>query len=235
MTKHIVANPEHKSDAEIAREAAKRIYSGSLPRGVDPIDMITSDILAAITEAQQQLQKELERERMCHAACGVIAMSNTRESLSKSREMHPDYLSASVQDCIKAAEREIELREQLTEARQQNEDTARLFAFVTHGWFVDTREGDGQSTIYEVFDRAGKALGSNTDWRAAIDAARGAQPATKLTPQDFCRCGNHAPHLKGQCPQRGDGLPAAKQDDNHEPSHPACRRCQTAAKQEDAP
>lgn len=68
------------------------------------------------------LLAELERERMCHAACGVIAMSNTPETLARNRDMHADYLSGSVQDCIKAAEREIALRKAIEEHRDQKAD-----------------------------------------------------------------------------------------------------------------
>ncbi len=64
-----------------------------------------------------KLREALERERMRHAACGVIALSNTRESLDKAKDMKPEYLSASVADCIKAAEREIKLREALLEIK----------------------------------------------------------------------------------------------------------------------
>ena len=68
-----------------------------------------------------ELRRKLEREQMCHAACGVIATSNTPESLAHNRQMHTDYLSASVQECIRAAEREIELRRKLEEIESQND------------------------------------------------------------------------------------------------------------------
>lgn len=66
----------------------------------------------------ERLLNELERERMCHAACGVIVKSNTPEALAKVRDIHPDYLSASVRDCIEAVEREIALRDERDEARE---------------------------------------------------------------------------------------------------------------------
>ena len=65
-----------------------------------------------------RLREELENERMRHAACGVIAMSNTRESLKRATEIHSDYLSASVQDCIRSVTREIELMEENIRLRE---------------------------------------------------------------------------------------------------------------------
>ena len=56
------------------------------------------------------LRKELEEERMKHAACGVIAMANTPESAKKARDMHPAYRSASVRDVENAVDREMALR-----------------------------------------------------------------------------------------------------------------------------
>lgn len=61
--------------------------------------------------AVRRLRAALEREELCHVGCGAIANANTRESLANVRVMHPDYLSASVQDCIRAVEREIQMRE----------------------------------------------------------------------------------------------------------------------------
>lgn len=62
-----------------------------------------------LTQKILSLETDLERERICHAGCGVIAMCNTEKSLALNRKMHSDYMSASMQDCIKAAEREIAL------------------------------------------------------------------------------------------------------------------------------
>lgn len=69
-----------------------------------------------LSEKLKAAEADLERERMCHTACGVIALSNTPESLEKNRKMHYEYLSASVQDCIRMAEREIDLIAKLNTA-----------------------------------------------------------------------------------------------------------------------
>jgi ATP-dependent Lon protease len=76
-------------------------------------------LTTAVEGALTAERNEMERERMCHAACGVISMSNTRESLEENRAMKPEYLSASVHSCIKMAEREISLREQLAAVQKE--------------------------------------------------------------------------------------------------------------------
>lgn len=50
---------------------------------------------------------------MCHAACGVVAMANTRESAKEARQMKPEYYSASVQDVARAVDAEMDYREQI--------------------------------------------------------------------------------------------------------------------------
>lgn len=65
-------------------------------------------------DAHTKLKARLEREEMCHAACGVIAKSDTKESLDRCRDMHPEYLSASVKDCIRMMEKLIKSREHVT-------------------------------------------------------------------------------------------------------------------------
>ncbi len=62
-----------------------------------------------------ELVAELETERMRLAACGVVALANTHESAKSAREMKPEYVSASLQDVIKAVDREMALRERVAE------------------------------------------------------------------------------------------------------------------------
>jgi hypothetical protein len=64
-----------------------------------------------------KLKHELETERLRLAACGVIALSNTRESAARARTMHDDYWCASVSDVARAVDREMALREQLERTR----------------------------------------------------------------------------------------------------------------------
>lgn len=46
----------------------------------------------------ENLESELERERIRLAACGVVAMADTPDSAIEARKMHPDYESASCDD-----------------------------------------------------------------------------------------------------------------------------------------
>ena len=46
----------------------------------------------------ENLEAELERERMRLAACGVVALCDTPDSAIEARKMHPDYESASCDD-----------------------------------------------------------------------------------------------------------------------------------------
>lgn len=64
------------------------------------------------------LESELERERIRLAACGVVALSNTRESAANSRQMHDDYRSASCDDVANAVDKQMEYRERLAEMTQ---------------------------------------------------------------------------------------------------------------------
>jgi len=108
----------------------------------------TAPLLARIAE----LEKELETERMRLAACGVVAMANTRESAEKARQMHPDYMSASCQDVMRAVDAEMGYRERIAEL----EADAKRLDFVEGRLFGKSWNG--------VIDS-----GSRTDWRIASD------------------------------------------------------------------
>lgn len=63
-----------------------------------------------------ELRNQLEREQVRLAACGVVALANTRESAQTSRDgIHPDFLSGSLHDVSGAVDREMDLREQCDE------------------------------------------------------------------------------------------------------------------------
>ena len=66
------------------------------------------------------LRIELERERMRLAACGVFAMSNTRETVKVNRQVRDEYRSASLDDVCAAVDREMALRERVAELEAQN-------------------------------------------------------------------------------------------------------------------
>jgi len=57
-------------------------------------------------------REELETERIRLAACGVVAMADTKESRIKAREILPEYRSASLGDVERRVDECIELKEQ---------------------------------------------------------------------------------------------------------------------------
>ena len=68
---------------------------------------------------------ELEVERLRLAACGVVALANTRDSANKARSMDPQYRSASLGDVERAVDAEMDYREQLA-AKQARIDELML-------------------------------------------------------------------------------------------------------------
>jgi len=103
---------------------------------------------------RQQLkssEKELEHQRMRLAACGVVALANTRESAAKQREMLPEYWSASCADICAAIDREMDLREQLEAAKQDKFNARESLAasMITHGFA--TGHGDTAEDLLAEF------------------------------------------------------------------------------------
>ena len=102
---------------------------------------------------QQQLeasQQACETERMRLAACGVIALSNTRESAKEQRKMHPDYHSASLDDVICAVDAEMDLREQLASA---NNELTELSIAVLNA-VQSMSGGKAKAELRDAYDKA---------------------------------------------------------------------------------
>jgi hypothetical protein len=81
------------------------------------------DANAILTEEIEQLNAELERERMRLAACGVVALANTEQSATKARLMHDDYRSASCDDVARMVDVQMKLR---TQVEQLNTKVAMM-------------------------------------------------------------------------------------------------------------
>ena len=60
----------------------------------------------------QDLEQQLETERMRVVACGIIATSDTPFSAAKNRDCHPDYWSASADDIARQIDELMRLRAQ---------------------------------------------------------------------------------------------------------------------------
>lgn len=72
----------------------------------------------------------LEIERMRLAACGVVASANTPQSAKIAREMKDEYKSASLDDVIKAVDKQMEYRMALCRIRTRFHHIPEVFAFV---------------------------------------------------------------------------------------------------------
>ena len=95
--------------AELTAELANT-KEVEFPRRVEKVAEGWKTKCEALQARVVELGDELERERICHAACGVIALSNTPESAATMRQMKDEYRSASVQDVCNAVDREMALR-----------------------------------------------------------------------------------------------------------------------------
>jgi len=101
----------------------------------------TAPLLARIAE----LEKELETERMRLAACGVVALANTRESAEKARQMHSDYMSASCLDVMRAVDAEIGYREVIAELEANAKRERERCAVEAWNHYMDTCKKTGRS------------------------------------------------------------------------------------------
>ena len=106
-------------------------------------------------EVIEMLEKEVETLRMQLAACGVIAMCNTKESFVRNQlPQDSPYRCASYEDCENAALREIDLLEINAELLEALEKLHELY-------YVEEEE---------IFKRWGPA---HEKARAAIEKAKG--------------------------------------------------------------
>lgn len=108
------------------------------------------------------LKAELETERMRLAACGVVAMSNTPDSAKRSRDMLPEYRSASCEDVMRAVDREMALRDERDALKAENErlkvDAGRVTREMAHAaaseWDAWSKDNQGSYECFEACIRA---------------------------------------------------------------------------------
>lgn len=100
----------------IAADAVVRSHTpGTVPNATSEqmqtaklyMTMAVPGLVLAMFDEIERLEADAERLRMQLAACGVVAMANTPESAAKSRDMHPDYMSASCQDVMRIVDSEM--------------------------------------------------------------------------------------------------------------------------------
>jgi hypothetical protein len=130
-------------------------------------DQLDTEACIQAADEIRALRAELERERMCHAACGVVAMANTRESAAKARDMRPEYWSASVQDVARAVDREMTHREALQAITPAAQDVLaeRARQVSAEGW---TPEHDDEHSRGEMAAAAACYCVGDADPRADV-------------------------------------------------------------------
>ena len=92
-----------------------------------------------LREEVERLRDELETERMRVVACGVIALSNTRESAGRQRKMHQKYRCASVIDVERAVDREMDLHEEVERLRAALDALGVAIADAGYTWTPEMR------------------------------------------------------------------------------------------------
>ena len=92
-----------------------------------------------LREEVERLRDELETERMRVVACGVIALSNTRESAERQRKMHQKYRCASVIDVERAVDREMDLHEEVERLRAALDALGVAIADAGYTWTPEMR------------------------------------------------------------------------------------------------
>ena len=97
-----------------------------------------------MSEEIEQLNAELERERMRLAACGVVALANTEESATKARLMHDDYRSASCDDVVRMVDVQMKLR---TQVEQLNAEIAMMSEAIAVGSYLLQGEREHISSV----------------------------------------------------------------------------------------
>lgn len=112
--------------------------------------------ILSLLDELERAESDAERLRMQLAACGVVAMCNTAESAAKARDMHPDYMSASCQDVMRAVDTEMALREELEQYRK---DAERLNWLTEKGKQEDPEQGDVRAYIDAAMAKEGGANG----------------------------------------------------------------------------
>lgn len=119
-----------------------------------------------------QLKAAEEKMRMQLVACGVIAMSNTRETAAKQRDIHPDYKSSSCQNVMDAVDREMALREERDILKEKLAASQRLLASGILYTYQQLVEHDAQvigDFIAEVAQCTYMAIDIDEDYAGAAE------------------------------------------------------------------
>lgn len=114
--------------------------------------------VAAVRAKWLKAKDELERERMRLAACGVVALANTRELAAKARDFPAEYQSASCDDVARAVDRGMALREERDAVYAERAKLLVLLARLAlkQGWKVGVAQHPAQDAAWDA------------DWRTIL-------------------------------------------------------------------
>jgi len=135
-------------------DVVRRNFTMQVPADPDrDADLVLSEAARLLRTSDAEitrLRDELETERLRLAACGVVALANTRESAKQAREVHEHYLSGSLRDVESAVDREMQLRE-------QRDSLMASLKFVINHW-REFGPKHGMDECIDVIDRELQAL-----------------------------------------------------------------------------
>ena len=127
----------------------------------DEIERLRAEV-ARVTAERDALRIELERERMRLSACGVVAMSNTRQTAEENRQVSDEYKSASFDEVCAAVDREMALRERVAEIEAQPADRDLRERLVCAIW----------PEILRIFERTDTTHNNGANWELVKINAR---------------------------------------------------------------
>ena len=134
---------------EAAEKEAAYIKEVEFPRKMRAVAVGWETKCARLEQELDALRAELETERMRLAACGVVALANTPDSAKQTREMRPEYWSASCGDVARMVDENIKLRARIEVMERQepvgevvhNGESAGLYDILEQGALVYSLPG----------------------------------------------------------------------------------------------
>ncbi len=101
---------EGKMRADVGDWIIKGVKGEHYPCKPDVFELTYEPARTQLPSQVDEVVEVVERLQMQLVACGVVALANTPESAARARDMHPDYMSASCSDVMRAVDREMHQR-----------------------------------------------------------------------------------------------------------------------------
>lgn len=137
----------------------EELWSGDVTWCQDRIH--DEDIKYIRADLVEKLRLELETQLGRLAACGVVAMANTRETSAEARKMRPEYRSASLDEVERAVDREMQYQEELAtiKAAVEAERAACQAVALTVAEMVDHNGRQWERGWFEAATRISEDIG----------------------------------------------------------------------------